>query len=149
MIKAARSRKGSTGFTTAMRRVGRLHASIVSAPQDAPPATETAVGGQAYDGDGLWPAQAASGRYRLTEYCILPDHYYDVMGTCTESPRPKNQLDRNLIHQGQNESTFLISWRSPQMLNRSLRGRAARLVFGGGALSLVCLIILLAKLGLF
>jgi hypothetical protein len=78
-----------------------------------------------------------------------PGHYYDVMGACTESPQPKNQLDRILIHQGQNESTFLISWRSPQMLNRSLCGQAARLVFGGGALSLVCLIILLAKLGLF
>jgi hypothetical protein len=149
MIQAARSRKGSTGFTTAMRRDAGLHASIVSAPRDAPPATEASVGGQAYNGNGLWPAQPASGKYRLTEYCILPGHYYDVMGTCTENPQPKNELDRNLIHQGQNEPTFLISWRSPQILNRSLRGRAARLVFGGGALSLVCLIMLLAKLGLF
>ena len=58
MIQAARSRKGSTGFTTAMRR---LHASIINAPRDAHPATEASVAGQAYSGNGFGPTQPASG----------------------------------------------------------------------------------------
>ena len=83
----------------------------------------------------------------MTEYCILPDHWYDVTGTCTENPNPKDEHDRNLIVKGENEPTFLISWRNEKDLEKSLRRRAALYVFGGAALSIVCLAILLAKFG--
>lgn len=89
----------------------------------------------------------AYGRYRFTEYCITPDQDYDVTGTCVENPNAKDEHDRNLIIKGQNEPTFLISYRSEEELERNLRSRAALMVFGGGAAAVVCLGILLAKLG--
>jgi hypothetical protein len=48
---------------------------------------------------------------------------------------------------GENEPTFLISWRNEKDLEKRLRRRAALYVFGGAALSVVCLAILLAKFG--
>jgi hypothetical protein len=86
-------------------------------------------------------------RYRLSEYCILPEHWYDVTGTCVENPEPKDEHDRNLIVKGQNEPTFLISWRSEKELKSKLRSRAALHIFGGAALSVACLAILLFRLG--
>jgi len=86
-------------------------------------------------------------RYRLSEYCILPEHWYDVAGTCVENPEPKDEHDRNLIVKGQNEPTFLISYRSEKELKSKLRNRAAFHIFGGAALSVACLAVLLFKLG--
>lgn len=91
--------------------------------------------------------ESPTGQYRLAEYCILPNHWYDVTGTCTENPNPKDEHDRNLLVKGQNEPTFLISWRSERGIEQSLRNRAALHIFGGVALSLVCLGILLSRLG--
>lgn len=85
--------------------------------------------------------------YRFTEYCILPEHWYDVTGTCAENPQAKDEHDRNLIMKGQNEPTFLISWRAEKELEKTMRRRAALYVFGGAALAVFCLAILLAKLG--
>ena len=91
---------------------------------------------------------AASGRYRLTEYCILPGHEYNITGTCVENPEPKDQHDRNLITKGLNESTFLISWKAPRAVESGLRNRSIRMIFGGAAVAVICLAILLAKFGL-
>ncbi len=88
-----------------------------------------------------------TGEYILTEYCILPDHWYDVTGTCVENPSPREEHDRNMIVKGENEPTFLISWRGKQSLESSLRSRAAKYIFGGAALSVVCLGFLLKKFG--
>jgi hypothetical protein len=89
----------------------------------------------------------SSHRYRLSEYLVLPGHWYDLTGTCAENPTPQDENDRNLIRKGTNEPTFLISWRSEKELKRTLRNRAARFIFGGGALSVACLAMLLAKFG--
>jgi hypothetical protein len=89
----------------------------------------------------------SSKRYRLSEYCIVPEQWYDVAGTCVENPAPQDEHDRNMIVKGQNEPTFLISWRSEKDLVSTLRKRAARHIFGGAALSVACLAILLFKLG--
>ena len=97
---------------------------------------------------GLEMFSAASGQYRLTEYCIVPGGTYDITGTCGENPEASDEHDRNLIGKGQNEPTFLISSKSEKQLEGSLRRRAALSVFGGAALALVCLAIILAKLGL-
>jgi hypothetical protein len=86
-------------------------------------------------------------RYRLSEYCIIPEHWYDVTGTCVENPNPQDEHDRNMIVKGQNEPTFLISWRSEKEIESALRNRAALHIFGGAALSVACLAILLFRLG--
>ena len=86
-------------------------------------------------------------RYRLSEYCILPEHWYDVTGTCVENPTPQDEHDRNMVMKGQNEPTFLISWRSEKEIESTLRNRAALHIFGGAALSVACLAILLFRLG--
>ncbi len=89
------------------------------------------------------------GRYRLTEYLVIPEHWYDVTGTCVENPEPLDEYDRNLIVKGTNEPTFLITWRSEQEIRRTLRDRAAKYIFGGAILSVACLAIFLAKHGAF
>lgn len=83
------------------------------------------------------------GDFRFTEYCILKDHWYDITGTCVENPNPVDEHDRNMIMKGSNEPTFLISWQTEKNIEKSLRSRAMWHVFGGGALSVVCLGILL------
>jgi hypothetical protein len=88
-----------------------------------------------------------TGRYRFTEYLILPDHWYDVTGTCAENPSPKDESDRNIILKGRNEQTFVISWRNEKGIEGQLRKRAAKYVFGGGALAVGCMGVLLAKFG--
>ena len=92
---------------------------------------------------------AASGRYRLTEYCLVPGASYEVSGTCVENPSPRDEQDRNLITKGQNESTFLISSHTEKALESLLRRKAAFHIFGGAALAIVCLALLLVKLGWF
>lgn len=96
---------------------------------------------------GMMPP--ASGRFRFTEYCIVPGHEYDITGTCAENPGAKDVHDRNLILKGPNEPTFLISAASQRQTEKRLGHRAALRIFGGGALAIVCLAILLARLGLF
>jgi hypothetical protein len=89
----------------------------------------------------------SSGDFRFTEYCILKDHWYDITGTCVENPNIKDEHDRNMIMKGTNEPTFLISWQTEKNIEKSLRNRAMWHVFGGGALSVICLGILLLDFG--
>ena len=90
---------------------------------------------------------AASGQYRFTEYCLVPDQTYEVTGTCVENPNPKDEHDRNMIVKGQSEPTFLISYRTEKQVESNLRRRAALYVFGGAGLSLLCVVLLLLKYG--
>jgi hypothetical protein len=92
---------------------------------------------------------AATGRYRLHESLILPAEEYHVTGTCAENPEAREAHDRNMIVQGQNEKTFLISSKPEQEVQQGLRNRALAMVFGGTALALVCLAFLLWHWGLF
>jgi hypothetical protein len=94
------------------------------------------------------PGAGGSSRYRLTEYLILPGHWYDLTGTCVENPQPKAEHDRNLIVKGRNDPTFLISWRSEESLESNLRKKAALHVLGGAVLAVGCLMMLLSKLGM-
>jgi hypothetical protein len=90
----------------------------------------------------------ASGRFRLTEYCLVPGQMYDITGTCAENPHPQDEYDRNIILKGTNEPTFLISSKTEKEIESSLRKRTAWMVLGGAALAVACLAILLGKLGL-
>ena len=99
-------------------------------------------------GGGGW-GSGYSGQYRFSEYCILKGHWYDLTGTCVENPTPQDEHDRNLIMKGQNEPTYLISWRAEKAIEATLRNRAVLYIFGGGALAVACLGILLLRFGLF
>ena len=103
-----------------------------------------------HKGGNMFGGGTGSGeRYRLTEYLVVPDHWYDLTGTCVENPEPKDDYDRNMVMKGKNEPTFLISWRGEKEIERTLRNRAVKYIFGGAILSIVCLAILLAKYGAF
>ena len=101
-----------------------------------------------HKGSGFFSSTSAGERFRLTERLVVPEHWYDVTGTCVENPEPQDEYDRNLIVKGTNEPTFLITWRSEKEIRRTLRNRAAQSIFGGGILAVVCLGIFLAKHGL-
>jgi hypothetical protein len=90
----------------------------------------------------------ATGRYRLTEYCLVSGQMYDITGTCAENPNPRDEYDRNIILKGTNEPTFLISSKTEKEFESSLRKRAVWMILGGAALAVVCLAIFLGKLGL-
>ncbi|HET7206232.1 MAG TPA: hypothetical protein VFI95_06595 [Terriglobales bacterium] len=92
---------------------------------------------------------AASGRYRLKEYLVVPGQEYNLTGTCTENPEAHGPDDRNMICKGQHESTFLISSKTEVETEKSLRKSAFLKVFGGAALALICLTLLLIHLKLF
>lgn len=98
-------------------------------------------------GKDLVAFHPASGRYRLTESCIVPEGTYDITGTCMENPSAADSPDRNMIAKGHNEPTFLISSKSEKQLQTGLRRRAVGKIFGGAALSVLCAGIILAKLG--
>jgi len=91
----------------------------------------------------------ASGRFRFTEYCIVPEHWFDVTGTCTENPNAQDEHDRNLIMKGQNEPTFLISYRAAKEVEGLLRRRAAGQIFGGAAVAIGCLAYILYRFHMF
>jgi hypothetical protein len=101
-------------------------------------------------GGGIFGSGTGSGeRYRLSEYLVIPEHWYDLTGTCVENPQPQDEHDRNMIVKGTNEPTFLITWRSEKEIRRTLRNRAAKYIFGGAILAVACLGIFLAKHGAF
>jgi hypothetical protein len=93
-------------------------------------------------------APAASGQFRLTEYCLVPGQTYDVTGTCAENPQPRDEYDRNIIVKGTNEPTFLISSRTDKGVQSYLLKQTLWKVLGGAAVAILCLAILLGKLGL-
>jgi hypothetical protein len=89
----------------------------------------------------------STGRYRFTEYCILPEKEYYVTGTCIANPQPKDTDDRNMIVRGEKESTFLISWKSKEEEADDLRSDALYQILGGTGLAVVCLVIFFFKAG--
>ena len=65
------------------------------------------------------------------------------------NPEAKDANDRNLIRKGAHETTFLISALARSDVNTILQFRAYSTIFGGGALTVCCLVILLLRLGQF
>jgi hypothetical protein len=91
----------------------------------------------------------ASGRYRLMEFCILPDHDYDISGTCAQNPGAKDLDDRNLIRRGVNERTYVISGMARKDVNTMMQMRSQLMIFGGGMVAVFCLGLLLFRFGAF
>ena len=88
-------------------------------------------------------------RYRFIERCILPDHEYDITGTCGPNPDAKDPKDHNLIRKGPNDPTYLISGLARQEVNLMLQMRAQLMIVGGGMLAVFCMGLLLLRSGLF
>ncbi len=89
----------------------------------------------------------STSRYRFSEYCLLPGHWYDVTGTCVENPEPADVRDRNIIVKGLDRPTFFITWRSESGLKARLRRDAALYVLGGAGLAILSLGFLLSEFG--
>jgi hypothetical protein len=108
------------------------------AAADAMPAAEAAreryqlelIGALAKGG-----AKGEAGRFRLTEYCILPGKWYEVTGTCVENRLAKDDADRNQIRKGAREPTFVIT--DKESFERTLDRRALASIFGGAFLAVL------------
>ncbi len=74
--------------------------------------------------------------FRFTEYCLPAGKPTNVLGTCTENPNPASADDRNLIRKGENEKTYIISTKTEEKLESSLRMQALFMIFIGGLLIL-------------
>ena len=85
--------------------------------------------------------------FRFTEYCIEPDHEYDVLGTCVENARPEDESDRNLITRGTHNPAFLISSKSADELKSGMGWRSTMMVIGGASLAVFCAALLMARHG--
>jgi hypothetical protein len=143
-LQALQYPPGSPEFMEGLRRTEQ---SAVKPGETNPfEALTRTLGGSSESSSGLF--NAASGRYRFTEYCLVPDGQYDISGTCVENPHPKDANDHNMIVKGTLEKEFLISSKTEKQLESNLRKRAFLMVLGGAALSVACMAILLAKLGL-
>ena len=101
----------------------------------------------------LLPAELSpqdSGQHlRFTEQCLLPDREYNILGTCVENPNAQDARDRNMIVRGQNEPTFLISWKAELALEKETRRGSFLLILIGAALLVAAAAVFLSDMGLF
>lgn len=112
-----------------------------------------------------------TGDYRLTEYVIFDGWSYDIVGTYQDNPESIEELDREaaakdpsykpppapapgaasdrkMVAKGTNEKTFVISSEDERGTIANLKQRATMQIFGGAALSVACLALLLNQLGM-
>jgi hypothetical protein len=146
MLQAFKHRPGSPEFAEQMR------AALESVPHDAADEQKFAAWNekmQAGQNDPDLFFSPASGRYRFTEFCVVPGREYNITGTCMENPEAKDEHDRNLISKGINEPTYLISDKTLVKVKSGLRNKALLMIFGGAGAAVVCLGFLLGEFGLF
>jgi hypothetical protein len=98
---------------------------------------------QAIKSDNPMPGR---GSFRFTEYCLVAEHQYDIIGTCAQNPQPNDAQDQNLICKGHNEPTFVISGLSELTLEKTLRKRALIRILLGGALMVFTMAVIIASL---
>jgi E3 ubiquitin ligase len=82
--------------------------------------------------------QPSGPKYHVKEYCILPGHWYEVMGTCMSYSEAAGKPDgaTSIIARGENDPTFLISWRAGPDIEGKLRRAALLRIVGGLTLTL-------------
>ncbi|MBI5389437.1 hypothetical protein HZB01_03595 [Candidatus Woesearchaeota archaeon] len=94
----------------------------------------------------------ANKQMRFTEYYIAPQDKLYIMGTAMKNPAVKASavgVENVMIAKGKNYPTYYISDRAEKDILKSLRWKVFGGIVGGAALSVVCLGIMLAYLGLF
>jgi hypothetical protein len=96
-----------------------------------------------------WTKGGARGLYRLTEYCVIFGQTYHISGTCVENPKPLDDNDRNLICKGDSDALFHISRRMEAEDQKSYRDRALWYIFGGAALAVASMGLVLVCFDLF
>lgn len=82
------------------------------------------------------------GRYRLTEWLVLPGQQYQVTGTCAENPDSRNADDLIVIRQGERESTFIISSKTGTVLATDLSAFGWGLIMAGSLYFVVWVLII-------
>jgi len=101
----------------------------------------------------LLPAELSpqdSGQHlRFTEQCLLPDREYNILGTCVENPNAQDASGRNMIARGQNEPTFLITWKTELALEKQTRRGSYIWIPIGAALLVAAAAVFLSDMGLF
>jgi hypothetical protein len=140
----ARNRKLGLSSAVALPQPSPPSSDVAPPVPDPPAADPPLAADQPFSSDH----PLASGRYRLMECCILPDHDYDISGTCAQNPGAKDLSDRNLIRKGVNERTFLISAMGRKDVNTMMQMRSQLMIFGGGMVAVFCLGLLLLRFGL-
>ncbi|MFZ0039448.1 MAG: hypothetical protein WAK91_18625 [Candidatus Acidiferrales bacterium] len=88
--------------------------------------------------------QAGEEEYKLIEYCVIPNSTYDIVGTCMDNPDTADPSDHSMIAKGRDDKTFQISCKTAGEVEVELRNRATYMIFGGAALSVVCLYFILS-----
>ena len=96
---------------------------------------------------GLAP-QVAGQRLRFTEQCLLPDREYNILGTCVENPSAHDEHDRNMIVRGQNESTYVISWKAEVAIEKQTRRSSFLLILAGIVMLVLAAALVLKGVGL-
>ena len=86
-------------------------------------------------------------RLRFTEECLIADRQCNILGTCVENPTPKDEYDRNLIQEGTNEPTFVISDKPEMELAKNVRRSALSLILVGSLLMLSMAAVILGMHG--
>ena len=95
-------------------------------------------------------ASGFTGRdYQLTEYCLVNGQTCNIMGTCAENPAPADEHDRNLITQGENEKTFIITNKPERKAETNLRTQALVVILAGAAFILLGCAFILQWVGVF
>lgn len=138
--------KHVTELQARVRRAGPMIVTPPPPPEPAPPASSRTAEEIVASIDGL---PTATGRYRLTERCILPGHEYDVTGTCAINPLANASDERSVIRKGTNEPTFLISGLARSDVDAMQKIKSYLMIFGGGMLAIFCLGLLLLRFGQF
>ena len=145
-----------TGYKPGMRWKNFFTGTLKSTGVASPPDSQTNLWTYAASvisrkkGHGF-TAERTSGfeSYRLTEYLIVPDHWYDITGTCAENPESKDVQDSKIIMKGTNEPTFLITFKNEKEIKEELHDIAKKYIFGGGIAAAVFLGLFLIIRGAF
>jgi len=89
------------------------------------------------------------GKYRFSEFCLPADRECNVLGYYAENPDPKDSGNRTLIMSGQEGQPFLISTKSQEQEEKSLRQKAVGSIATGVCCVAVALLCGLMGAGFF
>ena len=143
-LQALQHPPGSPEFMEGLKRAEQM---AIKPGQTNPfEALTQTLGGSSGTSSGLF--NASSGRFRFTEYCLVPDGRYSISGTCMENPHPLDTNDHNMMGKGSTEQEFVISSQAEKSVETGMRKSAVHKILVGAGLAIACLAILLFDLGL-